>query len=73
MGSGANGQERIIETVQKGSFIKAQRQDPWAGRAALGFGGVANYIFWSWGLLKTKGSFQKDFQKLEKTDRILEA
>lgn len=31
-------QERILETtlVQKGSFIKAQRRDPWAEAAALG-------------------------------------
>ena len=31
-------QERILETtlVQKGSFIKAQRRDPWAEGAALG-------------------------------------
>ena len=36
--SGADGQERNLETslVQKGDFIKAGGQDPWAGRAALG-------------------------------------
>ena len=33
--SGAESHERILETslVQKGDFIKAGRQDPWAGRA----------------------------------------
>ena len=33
-----DGQERILETslMQKGDFIKAQGQDPWAERAALG-------------------------------------
>ena len=38
VGSGAEGQERILETslVQKGDFIKALGQDPWAERAALG-------------------------------------
>lgn len=38
MGFRAHGQERILETssVQKGGFIKAQRQDPWAERATLG-------------------------------------
>ena len=32
---GANGQERILEMspVQKGDFIKAREQDPWAERA----------------------------------------
>ena len=35
MRSGANDQERILEMslVQNESFIKAQGQDPWAGRA----------------------------------------
>ena len=35
---GGNNQERILETslVQKGSFIKAWGQDPWAERGALG-------------------------------------
>ena len=34
----ANGQERILETfsVQKGGFIKARGQDPWAERAVRG-------------------------------------
>ena len=38
LGSQADGQERILGTslVQKGGFIKAQGQDPWAERAALG-------------------------------------
>lgn len=33
----ADGQERIIEvfSVQKGTLIKAQGQDPWAERAVL--------------------------------------
>ena len=37
LGFGADGQERILETtlVQKGGFIRAPRQDPWAERAAL--------------------------------------
>ena len=37
VGSGADGQERIPEEslVQKGDFIKAWGQDPWAERAAL--------------------------------------
>ena len=45
--SRADDQERILETslVQNGSFIKAQGQDRWAGRAAApGLGGVADYI-----------------------------
>lgn len=35
---GADSQERILEmsSVQKGGFIKAWGQDPWAERAALG-------------------------------------
>ena len=43
-------QERIPEMslVQKGSFIKAQGQDPWAERAALGSLGVAQYILSGW-------------------------
>ena len=38
VGFRAYGQERILEDtfVQKGDFIKAQGQDPWAERAALG-------------------------------------
>ena len=38
VGVRGDGQERILETssVQKGSFIKAQGQDLWAERAALG-------------------------------------
>ena len=34
--SGADGQERNLKTslVQKGDFVKAWGQDPWAGRAA---------------------------------------
>ena len=38
LGFRANGQERILETssVQKGGFTKAQEQNPWAERAALG-------------------------------------
>ena len=45
-----NGQERILEmsSVQKHSFIKAQRQNPWAERAALGPRGVADCILSSW-------------------------
>ena len=37
-GSGADGQERILEMslVQKGDFIKAQGQNLWADRAAVG-------------------------------------
>ena len=36
-GYGADGQERILETSlgQKGNFMKAQGQNPWAERAAL--------------------------------------
>ena len=35
--SGADDQERILEAslVQNGGFIKAQGQDPWAGRELL--------------------------------------
>ena len=38
LGFKADGQEGILEMslVQKGGFIKARGQDPWAGRAALG-------------------------------------
>ena len=38
LGLEADGQVRILETslVQKGSFIKAQGQDLWPGRAVLG-------------------------------------
>jgi len=38
LGFKPEGQERILETslVQKGGFIKARRQDPWAERAVLG-------------------------------------
>ena len=38
MESGADDKEGILETslVQKGGFIKARGQDPWAERAALG-------------------------------------
>ena len=38
MRSRANDEERILESslVQNGGFIKAQRQDLWAGRAAAG-------------------------------------
>ena len=38
LGFRANGQERILEMslVQKGSFIIARGQDPWAESAALG-------------------------------------
>lgn len=37
LGSRADGQERILETslMQRGGFIEAQRQAPWAGRAAV--------------------------------------
>ena len=37
-GLGANSQERILEMslVQKGNFIKARGQDPWAERAVPG-------------------------------------
>ena len=37
LGLGTDGQERILESslVQRGGFIKAQGQDPWAERAAL--------------------------------------
>ena len=46
LGFGAHGRARILERslVQKGGFIKAWGQDLWAGRAALGLGGVADYI-----------------------------
>ena len=42
----ADGQGRILETswVQKGGFIKAWGQDPWAERRALGLGGATDYI-----------------------------
>ena len=38
LGFEADGQEKILEMalVQKGGFIKAQGQDPWAKRGALG-------------------------------------
>ena len=38
LGFRVNNQERMLETslVQKGSFIKAWGQDPWAERAAVG-------------------------------------
>ena len=38
LGFGADSQEKILETsaVQEGGFIKAQGQDPWVERAALG-------------------------------------
>ena len=44
--SAADGQERIFEDVlvQKADFIKAQGQDPWAERAALGPRGETGYI-----------------------------
>ena len=51
MRSGADDQERILETslVQNGGFIKAQGQNPWAGRdAALRVGGASDYILWGW-------------------------
>ena len=58
--------------VQKGDFIKAQKQDLWAEELPgdpeerlvlyLGVGGG-----------KLKGSFQGDFQVLKKTHKILEA
>ena len=50
LGSGANGQEKMLETslVHKGDFLKAQKQDPWVERAALGSGGVAHYTLSSW-------------------------
>ena len=44
------GQERILEMflVQKGDFITAQRQDPWAERAALWLWGVIDDILLLW-------------------------
>ena len=38
VGSRADGQGRILEDIfgVKSDFIKAQGQDPWAGRAVLG-------------------------------------
>ena len=38
LGFEADSQERILEMslMKKGSFIKAQGQDPWAERAAMG-------------------------------------
>ena len=53
LGSGVNGQERILEvsSVQRGGFfIKAWGEDLWAERAALGLRGVADFILSSgWG------------------------
>ena len=42
LGFKTDSQERILETslVQKGGFITARGQDPWAEGAALGSGGV---------------------------------
>ena len=43
--------------VQKGDFIKAQEQELWAGRAALGLWSVTGYIpcdEGAWGKLRTK-------------------
>ena len=37
-----------MSLVQKGDFIKARGQDPWAERAALELGRVTGYILWSW-------------------------
>ena len=51
MRSGADDQERVLETslVQKGGFMKARSQDPWAGRAAaLGLGGEVDDVPGSW-------------------------
>jgi len=44
LGFEVDGQESILETslVQKGGFIKAQGQDPWAERTVVGSGGVAH-------------------------------
>lgn len=49
-GLGTNSQERILEMAlgQKGGFIKAPGQDPWAERAVPGSGGVAHYMLPSW-------------------------
>lgn len=51
LGFGADVQERIPETslVQKRGFLKAQGQDQWPEKAALGLSGVADYILSSAG------------------------
>ena len=61
--SGADDQERILEMslVQNGGFIKAQGQDPWAGRS-----GALAYEEWliiylGVGGGKERGSFKRIF------------
>ena len=78
LGSGADGQERILVTslVQKGGFIKAQEQGP-VGRKHCGPGGWG-VVGWTTGYILRIGvnknrKFQKDFHTLKKTHRMLEA
>ena len=68
-GPAAKVQESIVEMflVQKGVFLKAQRPDLWAGKAALELWGRIDYILSSWGGGKDKRNSQKDFHMLKKT------
>ena len=59
--------------VQKGDFIKAQGQDLWAGRAALGTMRRDWLYTMELGEVKSMGSFYWDFHMLKKNPRIVEA
>ena len=50
-GSEPTAKKEFLKTslVQKGDFLKALGQDPWAERAALGSWIKTGYILWTWG------------------------
>lgn len=57
---GERSRRRFLETssVQEGGLIKAQRQDPWTERAALGLGRVTDAILASWEGLRASTSLR---------------
>ena len=59
--------------MQKGDFIKAQGQNPWAERAALELGQVTGYIASSWeGVSLLQRIWKQGFQDLEGASDCLE-
>ena len=64
-----------MSLVQKGDFIKAQGQDLWVERAALGLCRVTAYILCSLGGSKAKreGGVQRDVDMLMRTPKVPEA
>ena len=63
LGFRADGQERILEMflVQKGGFIKAQGQDPWARKSCTEVVRNDGLYTSKLGVGMDKGSFQEDF------------